>query len=228
MRKRSWWAAAGAAAAVAALVGVVAVMSAASPGSGEADDPASTGDTSTTRDTSTRDTSTSDTSTSDSGTASSDARDPAPSGDGVSGDRGTAVAPPATSRPGKPTREPQPQPQPLPSVVAPRAQAPRPDLPLGLAIQSYEVVAPDRLSVQYATGLPECYGALDRAYVSESGDRVLVTLRARPVTQPSNQPCPDIAMIEDTLVRLGQPLGDRAVVDGSTGQAVRRGHAPAG
>jgi hypothetical protein len=216
MRKRSWWAAAGAAVAVAALVGVVAVMSSGSPGSGEADDPASTGDTST------GDTSTSDTSTSDTGSASSDARNPAPSGDGVSGDRGTAVAPPATSRPARPPQQPQP------SLVAPRAQAPRPDLPLGLAIQSYEVVAPDRLSVQYATGLPECYGALDRAYVSESGDRVLVTLRVRPVAQPSNQPCPDIAMIEDTLVRLDQPLGDRAVVDGSTGQAVRRGHAPAG
>jgi hypothetical protein len=111
-------------------------------------------------------------------------------------------------------------------VVAPRDQAPRPDLPLGLAIQSYEVVAPDRLSVQYATGLPECYGALDRAYVSESGDRVLVTLRVRPVAQPSNEPCPEIAMIEDTLVRLDQPLGDRVVVDGSTGQAVTRGHSP--
>jgi hypothetical protein len=205
MRKRSWWSAAGAAVAVAALVGVVAVMSAGAPRSGEADDTASN-----------------DTSTSDTGT-SSDARGVSPSGGGTSGDTGTAVAPPA-SQPGRPSQQPQRQPQ--PSVVAPRAQTPRPDLPLGLAIQSYEVVAPDRLSVQYATGLPECYGALDRAYVSESGDRVLVTLRVRPVAQPPNEPCPDIAMIEDTLVRLDQPLGDRAVVDGSTGQAVTRGHAP--
>ena len=217
MRKRSWWAAAGAAVAVAALVGVVAV-SAGSPGSGEADDTASTGSASS--DTA----NTGDTGTSDRGTASSDARNPAPSGVGVSGDTGTAVAPPATSRPARPPQQPQARPQ--PSVVAPRVQAPRPDLPLGLAIQSYEVVAPDRLSVRYATGLPECYGALDRAYVSESGDRVLVTLRVRPVEQPSNEPCPDIAMIEDTLVRLDQPLGDRTVVDGATGQAVRRGHAP--
>jgi hypothetical protein len=191
MRKRSWWAAAGAAVTVAALVGVVAVMSAG-----------------------------------DSGTGSSQARRTPPSGHGISGDTGTAVAPPATSRPA--TRPRQPQPQPQQSVVAPRAQAPRPDLPLGLAIQSYEVVAPDRLSVQYATGLPECYGALDRAYVSESGDRVLVTLRVRPVAQPSNEPCPDIAMVKDTLVRLDQPLGNRTVVDGSTGRSVRRGHASTG
>jgi hypothetical protein len=180
MRQRSWWAAAGAAVAVAALVGIVAVMSAGSPGSGEAGDPASTGDA---------------------GTGDTSAGDPS-TGDPGTGDTGTAVAP--------------------------RAQAPRPDLPLGLTIQSYEVEAPDRLSVQYATGLPRCYGALDRAYVSESGDRVLVTLRVRPVAQPPNEPCPDIAIVKDTLVRLDQPLGDRTVVDGSTGQAVRRGHASTG
>jgi hypothetical protein len=222
MRKRSWWAAAGAAAAVAALVGVVAVMSAGAPHPGEADDTSSNG-AANRGDTSTSDTGTSDTGTSDTGTDSSDVRGVSPSGGGTSGDTGTAVPPPA-SQPGKPPQQPPQQPQ--PSVVAPRAQAPRPDLPLGLAIQSYEVVAPDRLSVQYATGLPGCYAALDRAYVSESGDRVLVTLRVRPVAQPSNEPCPDIAMIEDTLVRLDRPLGDRAVVDGSTGQAVTRGHAP--
>jgi hypothetical protein len=147
-----------------------------------------------------------------------DAGGAASTGGGSSGHRGTADSPPATTRP--------PQPRPRPSVVAPRAQAPRPDLPLALAIQSYELVAPDRLQVRYATGLPECYGALDRAHVSESGDRVLVTLRVRPVAQPPNEPCPDIAMVEDTLVRLDQPLGDRAVVDGVSGQAVRRGHFP--
>jgi hypothetical protein len=149
---------------------------------------------------------------------SGDAGGAASAGGGSSGDPGTADSPPATTRP--------PQPRPRPSVVAPRAQAPRADLPLALAIQSYEQVAPDRLHVRYATGLPECYGALDRAYVSESGDRVLVTLRVRPVAQPPSQPCPDIAMVEDTFVRLDQPLGDRAVVDGASGQAVRRGHSP--
>jgi hypothetical protein len=188
MVQRWWWAAAGAGVAVVALVGVVAVMSAGSPGSGG--DPAGGGD----------------------------AGGAASTGGGSSGDAGTADSPPATTRP--------PQPRPRPSAVAPRAQAPRADLPLALAIQSYEQVAPDRLQVRYATGLPECYGALDRAYVSESGDRVLVTLRVRPVAQPPSQPCPDIAMVEDTLVRLDQPLGDRAVVDGTSGQAVRRGHFP--
>jgi hypothetical protein len=212
MRKRSWWAAAGVGVAVAALVGVVAVMSAGSPGSGEADDAVSDG------------ANTGDRSTSDSRTSSSDARSAPLSGHGVSGDTGTAVAPPATTQPAVPPQQPQHRPQ--SSVVAPRAQAPRPDLPLGLAIQSYEVVAPDRLSVRYATGLPECYGALDRAYVSESGDRVLVTLRVRPVAHASNEPCPDIALVKDTLVGLDRPLGDRAVVDGSSGQAVRRGHVP--
>ena len=190
MVQRSWWAAAGAGVAVAALIGVVAVMSAGSPGSGS--DPA--------------------------GSTGADGGGAASTGGGSSGDPGTGDSPPATTRP--------PQPRPRPSVVAPRAQAPRPDLPLALAIQSYELVAPDRLQVRYATGLPECYGALDRAYVSESGDRVLITLRVRPVAQPPSEPCPDIAMVEDTLVRLDQPLGDRAVVDGASGRSVRRGHFP--
>jgi len=210
MRKRSWWVAAGAGVAVAALVGVVAVMSAGSPGSGGGERRASTASTNA-----------GDASTGDRGPEDSDARSAAASGGGTSGDTGAAVAPPATSRPAEP-----PQQQRQPSVVAPRAQAPRPDLPVGLAIQSYELVAPDRLSVRYATGLPKCYGALDRAYVSGSGDRVLVTLRVRPVAQPATEPCPDIALVKDTLVNLDQPLGDRAVVDGSTGQAVRRGHVP--
>jgi hypothetical protein len=220
MRKRSWGAAAGSAVAVAALGGVVVMTSAVDTGSIDTgSDDTGSGFTASGA---TNETATGTAGTGDRGTG--DACNPALSGGGTSGGTGTSVAPPATSNPAKPPR--QPQPRPLPSVVAPRVQAPRPDLPLALTIQSYEVVAPDRLSVTYATGLPECYGTLDRAYVSESGDRVLVTLRVRPVEHPSNKPCPDIAMIEDTLVDLDRPLGDRTVVDGVTGQAVTRGHAP--
>jgi hypothetical protein len=114
--------------------------------------------------------------------------------------------------------------RPKPSLVAPRDQPPRPDVPVTLAIQSYEVLAPDRLQVRYATGLPECYGALDRAVVKEADQEVTLVLVARPPTGPADQPCPDIAQVLDTLVHLDAPLGGRRVIDGVSGQVVRRGH----
>ena len=114
--------------------------------------------------------------------------------------------------------------RPNPSVVAPRDQTTRPDVPLTLTIESYEVLAPDRLQVRYATGVPECYGSLDRAVVKEADQEVVLVLVARPPTGPADQPCPDIALIKDTVVRLDAPLGDRRVIDGVSGRVVRRGH----
>jgi len=113
---------------------------------------------------------------------------------------------------------------PKPSPVAPRDQAARPDVPVTLAIQSYEVPAPDRLQVRYATGLPECYGALDRAVVKEADHAVTLVLVARPPTGRADRPCPDIALVKETVVHLDAPLGDRRVVDGVSGHVVRRGH----
>jgi hypothetical protein len=115
---------------------------------------------------------------------------------------------------------------PGPSVVAPRAQRLRPDVPLSLPIQSYELLAPDRLQVRYAAGVPECYGRLDRAVVDESASRVVVTLRLRPAAAPAGQPCPDIALVDETVVRLDRPLGGRVVLDGSGLRPVQRGHDP--
>jgi hypothetical protein len=108
--------------------------------------------------------------------------------------------------------------------VAPRVQQPRPDIPLTVPIQSYEVLAPDRLQVRYTSGVPECYGRLDRALVDESADRVVVTLRLAPVKVPSDAVCPDIALVKDTEVRLDGALGDRQVLDGSGMRPVPRGH----
>lgn len=133
----------------------------------------------------------------------------------------------ATSAPAEPSRSPRSPGAPdggEPSGVAPRAQSPRPDLPFALVASSYELLAPDRLSVRYATGVPECYGSLSRTVVEESATRVLVTLLVRPPDGPPSGPCPDIALVEETEVRLDSPLGDREVVDGGTRQALPRGH----
>jgi hypothetical protein len=114
--------------------------------------------------------------------------------------------------------------RPEPSLVAPRDQVARPDAPATLAIQSYDLLAPDRLRVRYAVGVPECYASLDRAVVKEADHEVVLVLVARPPTGPANRPCPDIALVKNAVVRLHAPLGERRVIDGVSGQVVRRGH----
>src|SRR5262245_31279401 len=144
----------------------------------------------------------------------------------TAGDRGSGPAGDGAGTTGEPTPGPTGPSvvEPTPSVVAPRDQTTRPDVPVTLTIVSYEVLAPDRLQVRYATGLPECYGSLDRAVVTEADRDVSLVLGARPPTGPANQPCPDIALVKDTVVRLDAPLGDRRVIDGISGRPVRRGH----
>lgn len=137
---------------------------------------------------------------------------------GANGHQDTAE--PAPDSPGPPSSPGEPAP------VAPRDQQSRPALPLALPIESYELLAPDRLRIRYANGVPECYGTLARAAVTESPQRVLITLLRQPPTGPATRACPEIALVHDTVVELSAPLGDRAVVDGSDpGRGVvRPGH----
>jgi hypothetical protein len=151
--------------------------------------------------------------------------DPFVVGDGAGSTDPGSGAPPSRGRPTGSAADAAPGP-PGSAVVAPRAQQLRPDVPLALPIQSYELLAPDRLQVRYTAGVPECYGRLDRVVVDESAGRVVVTLRLRAAKAPADRPCPDIALVEDTVVRLDSPLGDRQVLDGSGLRPVRRGHDP--
>lgn len=195
MADRSWWVAAAVAVAVVAVVAVVGVAVVGVSPTGSAGDGA------------------------------------AAAGGGSSSEPGTA---PPSARPSQaPTSAPASAPSSAasspgpaePSVVAPRVQTPRPDVPLAVPITSYEVLAPDRLQLRYTTGVPQCYGTLDRAHLQETGSRVVVTLLMGPApTPPAGTPCPEIALVEDTVVQLSEPLGDRTVVDGVSGRAVRRGH----
>jgi len=150
------------------------------------------------------------------------------SGDPGPGRAGDPARPPDESPPGstQPGTTPSVVP-PKPSLVAPRDPAARPDVAVTLPILSYEVLAPHRLQVRYATGLPECSGALDRAVVKEADQEVALVLVARRPTGSADRPCPDIALVKDTEVRLDAPLGDRRVLDGVSGRVLRRGHADA-
>lgn len=79
----------------------------------------------------------------------------------------------------------------------------------------------DLLVVEFY-GAPEDEGPCGVDYpaeASETVDRVYVRVRARPHAPGSRPvPCPAIAQRRSATVRLQQPLGARAVVDGSTGQ----------
>ena len=142
-------------------------------------------------------------------------------GDPGSGDSGASA--PGRQTPGSTGASPSVV-RPEPSLVAPRDQTARPDVPVTLAIQSYEVLGPDRLQVRYAMGVPGCYGSLAQAVVKEDDQEVVLVLMARPPTGPATRPFPDIAQVKDTVVRLDAPLGDRRVVDAVSGRVVLRGH----
>ena len=142
------------------------------------------------------------------GSVAGDAEDLRPAGTQPSGGSATPASPPSEMGP----------------PIAPRDQAEFPALPIFLSIQSYEVLGPRRLEIRYANGVPDCFGTLGRTYAVESDGKVVVWLYRDPPARPFAGPCPEIAVVEDTVVRLSEPLGDRAVVDGADREPVRRGH----
>ena len=122
--------------------------------------------------------------------------------------KAAAPAPPATAEPDGPQRP--------PSASSP----PQARLPGLLTVQSFEVLPPDGLRVRYANGVPECYGTLGRVEVVETASRVVLRLHRDPPKEPATGPCPEMAVVEQTAVRLSRPLGDRQVFDGSSRRPV--------
>ena len=91
----------------------------------------------------------------------------------------------------------------------------------GVRIDGFVREGGSRIALNYTTGVPECYGTLDTPEVLETSAAVTVTLTLRPPEEPSDDPCPDLAMLGTVRVDLGSPLGDRSVLDGSFAQPVR-------
>lgn len=96
--------------------------------------------------------------------------------------------------------------------------------PVPSAIESAAVVDDGdgtKLEVRFYNGIEECYG-LDRVEVEETPEQVTIGLftGGRP---PGDQVCIDIAELVATVVTLDAPLGDREVVDASTGAPVAVG-----
>ncbi len=96
----------------------------------------------------------------------------------------------------------------------------------GVRIDGFVRERGSRVALNYTTGVPECYGTIDTPEVVETSAAVTVTLTLRPPEEPSEEPCPDLAMLRTVRVALGSALGDRSVLDGSFSPPVRVREAP--
>lgn len=96
--------------------------------------------------------------------------------------------------------------------------------PIPTAIDGVTLVADGdgrKLEVRFYNGIRDCYG-LDRVEVDETDEAVTIGVFTGSVP-PGDQVCIDIAELQTTVVTLEAALGDRAVVDASTGAPVAVG-----
>ena len=85
------------------------------------------------------------------------------------------------------------------------------------------------LALNYATGVPECYGTVGEPSVEETARTVTVSLPKIAPKDDRDVACIDIALLRSVDVTLSAPLGDRVVRDGSRdGYRVPRADAPYG
>jgi hypothetical protein len=91
-----------------------------------------------------------------------------------------------------------------------------------IAIANAHLDAQGRLVIGYFVGLTGCYAQLDHVDTAETPANVTVTLVQGPdPQQTAGVACPDIAMSKSVRVALSAPLGQRTLIDGSTGHRVR-------
>ncbi len=135
---------------------------------------------------------------------------------------GAPAAPPsdggASGDPGDPGAvEPVPTPPDLPM----------PSTPAAVGVDSYFPRSDYVVALNYAIGIPECYGKLGAPVVREKAGAVVVTLERIVPKQSGDVACIEIALMKSIDIRLDSPLGDRVVRDGSYGgKSVPKADAP--
>ena len=93
--------------------------------------------------------------------------------------------------------------------------------PMAVVIDSYYLHDDGRrMSVSYTIGVPECYGTITEPKVEETDASVTITLTRIPPKNLGDVACIEIALLKTVDIRLGAPLGDRVVLDGSFADAV--------
>jgi hypothetical protein len=87
-------------------------------------------------------------------------------------------------------------------------------------IDGYVLESPDRLALNYTTGVPACSGRLDKPTVVEDPGGVTISLSTVPPERPA-QVCIELAVQKTVRVTLESPLDGRGVLDGSVDPRVR-------
>jgi hypothetical protein len=100
--------------------------------------------------------------------------------------------------------------------------------PLAVTVGSYRLTKdPQKLSLSYWIGVPECYGTIAEPLVDETADAVTVTLTRVPPRSTGDVACIDIALQETVEIHLDRPLDGRGVLDGSSDTPVSKALRPA-
>jgi hypothetical protein len=77
------------------------------------------------------------------------------------------------------------------------------------------------LVIQYGVGVGDCHQPLAGTHVQETPAAVIVRLVPAPPPRPAGTTnCLDQILLRTTTVQLAAPLGDRQVIDGTTGMPV--------
>lgn len=84
--------------------------------------------------------------------------------------------------------------------------------PHPLEFDTWTRIAPDKISVNFQTCAPECYGV--DATVTETGKSVTVALRSGTRPDAVGKMCTMIAVFGSLDFQLKSPLGDRTVLSG--------------
>ena len=87
-------------------------------------------------------------------------------------------------------------------------------------IDGYVLEAPDRLALNYTTGVAACSGRLTTPTVVEDPGGVTITLATDPPVR-TDRACIELAVLKTVRVTLESPLDGRGVLDGSANPRVR-------
>jgi hypothetical protein len=89
-----------------------------------------------------------------------------------------------------------------------------------IAVDSYFPYDARHLALNYANGVPACYGRAGLPVVEETPESVVVTIPRTPVKPDPDRVCIDLAVLGSVDVTLSSPLAGRPVLDGARDGAV--------
>ncbi|WP_067533436.1 hypothetical protein [Nocardia crassostreae] len=109
------------------------------------------------------------------------------------------------------TAAPEPTEAPADQLGRPFTADPNLVNPRPIQFDSWTRIAPDKIAVNFQTGVPECYGV--DATVTETDTTVTVALRGGTRADAAGKMCVQSLVFGSLEIQLKAPLGDRKVVN---------------